>query len=670
MVSILSPGVYVVEQDSSTYPVTIGGSTVGIVGAATKGPVGKATLITSQENLVKTFGLPSSDLVGQGLIGALEILETTNSVYFVRVADGNEAPAVAKVQLGACPAVSVVSGTTGVTTSATIIVSGVDNNGNEIYPGGKTFIVASGSPTPQAALTKAFGGDVDALKVTAQYPVTVTNGIVSPGSVTTGDGGCLVLSYAGANARLYVSSNVALFKALDEDGAVAGSYLDTVTASGTTIANTVASYFVESVTDGAGFNLVALADGSFRGNSVEIKNLGGSLFTLTVNEDGAQYENYKLNLVSGINSPDTQIGQSTVATKSEIIFGNLRGATTTNISISNTSFSNQLTSLVAGADPTPRFVKPIEGRFDLSGGQNGAPATNNAAWVGDPSLKSGVYSLDDELLNLSVGIVPGINNAAVQNALITIAEQSTNFIALVSPPYAEGDTVQDAIDWSNGLSPNSRTSAINSSYAAIYWPWVTTFIPALGKDENLDPVIYGARQIAFTANVSELWFAPAGFVRGRLTKPTSVEVALNQGDRDALYSGGNVINPIVNFPQQGITIFGQRTAQRSPSALDRINVRLLTIYIKKVLLRSVTNELFEPNDPVLWNSIESTAKTLLEDIRLRRGITAYSVKCDSSTNTPARIERNELWCKVTIKPTKSAEAIVFELNLASQSASI
>jgi phage tail sheath protein FI len=176
--------------------------------------------------------------------------------------------------------------------------------------------------------------------------------------------------------------------------------------------------------------------------------------------------------------------------------------------------------------------------------------------------------------------------------------------------------------------------------------------------------------MCFTDSVADTWFAPAGFRRGRLTKPIEVEVNLNQGDRDSLYSGGNIINPIVNFPQAGITIFGQRTAQRTPSALDRVNVRRLMIYLRKAVLNSTQSFVFEPNDPFTWEAVRGVIAPLLEDIRSRRGIIDYSVVCDETTNTPVRVDRNELWCKVIVQPTKAAEIIVFELNVTSQSAQI
>ena len=174
----------------------------------------------------------------------------------------------------------------------------------------------------------------------------------------------------------------------------------------------------------------------------------------------------------------------------------------------------------------------------------------------------------------------------------------------------------------------------------------------------------------YTDSVADSWFAPAGFRRGRLTKPVETEVKLNQGDRASLYSGGNIVNPSVAFPQQGITIWGQSTTQRSPTALDRINVRRLMIYIRKIILASTRRFVFEPNDEFTWAQIEAVLNPFLADIQSRRGISEFRVVCDKTVNTPVRVDRNELWTKVLIKPTKTAEILIFEINLTNQSAQL
>jgi phage tail sheath protein FI len=186
----------------------------------------------------------------------------------------------------------------------------------------------------------------------------------------------------------------------------------------------------------------------------------------------------------------------------------------------------------------------------------------------------------------------------------------------------------------------------------------------------MDPAAYAVSIMCHTDAVSDPWFAPAGLTRGRLTKPTDVEIILNQGDRDALYQPGNSINPIAKFAQDGICIWGQKTAQRTPSALDRVNVRRMMIVIRKMILAATRSIVFEPNDPMTWNRVVNLLQPAMDDIRRRRGITEFRVVCDETTNTPLRIDRNEMWCRVLIKPTKTAEILVFELNLTGQSANL
>ena len=736
MPNFVSPGVYTIEKDISDYAPSINTSIVGIVGFASKGPTNKATLITSQNNLLRTFGNPSEDIDGQALEGALEILETTNSVYFVRAANDETATdASATISVGSCPALivsgpvatidarSCFGGTGAGASSLTLRVQVTDNLGNAKFldngGAGKDFVVNTGlAPSQALALRSVIGGALDAEHV----------GIFEDDDATTGGlglSGALVGSYAGSGAYLSVSacsgtsfdaangvSALAMVNAASGGATnfgVSGSLASALTVYGSTFASTganSAAYVVESLYPGAGYNGGTKVNGDTSGNSITVNGLGSQNFSVVVNEDGVAYETFKASLVGSGAFLEDVINTGETDTTSDVIKGNLfkDGADATAARLTRfvdtaaTLFGDEqfavttqallpgpgegdgvgdATTYISTSDKGGRFVKLIQtAATDLAGGTNGTgTSTQNAtALIGDATVdpKTGMQALDDPLLNIGIALVPGIYTQSVQNALITLAETTQNFIALVAPPYGIG-TVQDALDWSNGKSAttaNSRTAAINSSYCAIYWPHVKIFSTFDGKDRWFDPAIFGARQMAYTDAVADSWFAPAGFRRGRLTKPSETEVKLNQGDRDSLYSGGNVINPIVNFPQQGITIFGQRTTQRNPTALDRINVRRLMIYIRKVILLATQRFVFEPNDEFTWSQIEGVLNPFLDDIRRRRGITEFRVVCDETVNTPLRVDRNELWTKVLIKPTKTAEILIFEINLTNQSAQL
>lgn len=735
MANFVSPGVYTIEKDISDYAPSINTSIVGVVGFASKGPTNKATLITSQNRLLDMFGQPSEGILGQGLEGSLEILEQTNSLYFVRAATSDAADASATMSIGACPSL-LVSGAAnnaainqgfGVGVPLTLRVQVYDNDGVAKYTDnsstGKDFVIPAGTAISQAAaLRSVIGGGLDADK--AGVYLTGDAGAEAAGMALSG---MIFGSFAGSGASMSVSacSGTTFSEALGTSALAAVSAIDGATGSygvpttvnmasavrvyGSTVSATgsnAATYEIESLYPGAGYNAGTRTDGNVSGNSITVNNLGSQNFILNVNQDGTAAENFKSSFVGSgafiedvINTGETNAKSATIkgnlmkggsdATAAKLtdfagLLGTLMG--TTNFAVTtqdlvpadgtSTGTGTPVTTSVDDATNGPRFLKLIPAAAtSLAGGVNGDDSDTAAtALIGsaaeDP--KTGMQSLDDPTINIGIALVPAIQTESVQNALITLAESTQNFLALVSPPYAVG-TVQNAIDWSNGQSSttaNSRTSAINSSYAAIYWPWVKVFSVFDGIDRWLDPAIFGARQMAFTDAVADSWFAPAGYRRGRLTKPTDVEVKLNQGDRDSMYSGGNVVNPVVSFPQQGITIFGQRTTQRSPSALDRINVRRLMIYIRKVILAATQRFVFEPNDQFTWSQIEGVLNPFLDDIQRRRGITEFRVVCDETVNTPLRVDRNELWTKVLVKPTKTAEILIFEINLTNQSAQL
>ncbi len=218
------------------------------------------------------------------------------------------------------------------------------------------------------------------------------------------------------------------------------------------------------------------------------------------------------------------------------------------------------------------------------------------------------------------------------------------------------------MDWHNGMLLSDLKTAINSSYGALYWGWIRVFDQFSNEEIWIPPSGHVSAVFSRTARDAEQWFAPAGLRRGRLLTALDVEYSPTQGERDLLYGSGNAVNAIVKFPQDGIVVWGQRTLQRTESALDRVSVRMLLIFIKKNMTRLLRNFIFEPNDSVLWKQVLATVEPFLGDIQARRGLQAYKVVCDASNNTAERIDRNELWVSVFLKPTRTVEFVV--LNLA------
>jgi len=652
-----SPSVVVRENDTSFYAPNIDSSVVGLVGFATKGPINKATLITSQDQLLRLFGKPDKDMPSQGLLGALEILEATNQVYFVRGASSTAEEAAAEASVGASPAV-YVSGYVPSTNTSSIYYSVKSNDGNVTVTGSVDLVQSDDYTTEEAIMLNAFNPEL----VNGQHVFAYRN----PANSQI----YLASKYAGSGAELHVSSSDDFeFRALEIDGDPSSTGSNNVTSHGFTSSSVTLD--IESIYPGTGYSFSLLRDGTNVGVSVEVNNIS-TRDQIVINNDGAAAEAFNATELSpgAANSVEFIFNEDPLANQSEYVTMSL--ASGGGDYVAPDKFGDKATAAgfvgegVSDPDGTPRFLKLIEGTYTLSGGDNGEDPAG-VGLIGSKSSKTGLYLLDDDGLNISIAAIPGITDQSVQNALVTIAETSKNFLALVSPPLGLTE-VQDAVDWINGASQTERTAAVNSTYAAVYWPWVQVFNTFDGADMWYDPAIFAARQCVFTDAVSEPWFAPAGFRRGRLTKPTAVELPLNQGDRDVLYS--NSINPIYSDRSAGITIFGQRTAQREPTALDRVNVRRLMIFIRKVLLDLGRPFQFEPNDQFTWELVEDAINPFLDDLKSRRAIIEGVVKCDSTVNTPGRVDRNELWCSIAIKPTKAAETVVFEVNLTSQAANI
>ena len=693
MANFVSPGVYVIEKDLSNYPTSINPSVVGIVGFAGQGPTNKAKLITSQEGLMRMFGNPEESLTGQGLEGAVEILESTNTAYYVRAVGSDATAASSTVQIGACPSFVVSSKEV---TDDTIIGAGTTGgtdlyldvqvvaDGKNVFASPKQFnipagTVPAGDGNKQAyAINKIIGGAIEGAAVGSYFASTD----LSNTWVTAGYSGSGITLYASAfsGSGRTAAVNVKCLVSVDASGNTDALPTSSITAYGLSFNTADLGYEVASQYKGGGYNEGTKSDGTTSGYSAQILETGGRTSPLQINRDGFAAESFNVSLVASADFVEDAINTGITNVKSEYIQGNLvSGSTDLDFTplpyfYSKLSDAIEVTDALDAVDSnsaahvgaTSRFNKFVKGTYSLADGSNGAMTATEL--IGDSTDKTGVHALNDDTLNVSLGIVPGVTTQSVQNELITVAESTQNFMAIVSPPQGL-TTVQQAIDWSNGQS-DERTAAITSNYAAIYWPWVQTYDNFAKKDRWFDPAIYAVRQMCYTDEVSDPWFAPAGVVRGTLTKPTDVEVSVNEGDRDSMYSGGNVINPIVNFPQQGIIIFGQRTAQRDSTALDRVNVRRLLIQVKKVLLSSTRRFVFEPNDATTWEKITGVVEPLMDDIRRRQGLVDYKVICDDTTNTAIRVDRNEMWCKVLIKPTKAAEIIVFELNLTSQAAQI
>jgi len=249
---------------------------------------------------------------------------------------------------------------------------------------------------------------------------------------------------------------------------------------------------------------------------------------------------------------------------------------------------------------------------------------------------------------------PGINHTdhpGVSNKLITMCETRGDCMAIVDP-VGHNSTVAEA---------SAVAATLDSSYAAMYWPWVQVSDPATGKyvwvpQATVMPGIY-----AFNDKVSAEWFAPAGLNRGGQETVVQAEVKLTHAHRDTMYE--NNLNPVASFPGEGVVVWGQKTLQKKASALDRVNVRRLLINLKKFIASTSKYLVFENNTDATRNRFLSTVNPYMESVQQRQGLYAFKVIMDASNNTPDVIDQNILKGDIFIQPAKAAEFIVIDFNV-------
>jgi hypothetical protein len=207
----------------------------------------------------------------------------------------------------------------------------------------------------------------------------------------------------------------------------------------------------------------------------------------------------------------------------------------------------------------------------------------------------------------------------------------------------------------------STVQTQDNNYAATYYPWVKIVDSNINKPVWVPPGVVIPSVLAFNDRVAAEWYAPAGLNRGGLTMVTDAYTRLTHAERDTLYEGR--INPIATFPGVGVCVWGQKTLQAKPSALDRVNVRRLLIAVKKYIASATRYLVFEQNTAATRNRFLNIVNPYLESVQQRQGLYAFRVVMDETNNTPDLIDRNTMYGQIFLQPTKTAEFIVLDFNI-------
>lgn len=299
------------------------------------------------------------------------------------------------------------------------------------------------------------------------------------------------------------------------------------------------------------------------------------------------------------------------------------------------------------------------------------------------AIQSVIISNEDiraEDLFFNLIAAPGYVEAIDEMLVLNEDRKETAFIVGDTPFTLEatGTALQNwATNQSNAFGNGADGLVSASKYYGVWYPsGLSTNVD--GTDVVVPPSHMALRTIAYNDQVAYPWFAPAGLQRGVVNNAAAVgyvneegqfiPVRLNEGQRDILYQNG--INPIRVMPQGGIVVFGQKTRQPFASALDRINVVRLENYLRYQLNNLAQPFLFEPNDTTTRNAVKDAFDRFLSELITLRAVFDFLVVCDTSNNTPARIDRNELWVDVAIQPVKAIEFIYIPIRIQNTGASL
>jgi len=312
-----------------------------------------------------------------------------------------------------------------------------------------------------------------------------------------------------------------------------------------------------------------------------------------------------------------------------------------------------------------KFVVPFQGGFD--GDNPAAPKHTGASIVntntqgfdcststagGSVSYKKAINAIsnaDEFDINMLVtpGIIHGVHSKITNHAIAKCEARGDCFYVLDCG--IQGGTIATA---------TNAVTALDTNYAATYYPWVkivdrNTSLPVWVPPSCVLPGV-----IAYTDKVAHEWFAPAGLNRGGLTTVLEAQTRLTHAERDTLYE--ERVNPIASFPGQGVVVWGQKTLQGRPSALDRVNVRRLLIKLKKFIASSSRYLVFEQNTTATRNRFLNIVNPFLESVQSNSGLSAFRVVMDDSNNTADVVDRNQLVGQIFIQPTRTAEFIVLD----------
>ena len=698
--TLVSPGVLARENDQSfitQQPVQAGAA---IVGPTVKGPVEQPTIVTSYSDYQNRFGTTfesgSNEYSFFTSIAAANYFNNGgNTLLVTRVVSNPSTWTYASASITAGSTVGDASATASIDLTqngASVFGTVVDDEVKFYYDGTTYRFVAAdpanGLPADQAPLYFVSTGSTSTAYATLLNTKLGTSVSSVIASVDAGSG---VLNFTAASAGTafngvtFVTGSSSTF-ATGSDG-----ISPTVLGGGTNTTTETTVLELEAIDKGVIWNNTgsvlaqnAMASGSSDNVRWEIStsNTSSGTFSLLVRR-GNDTQNNKVVLESW-NNLSLDPTQDNFVTK---VIGDEKynyQSSGNYLQVSG-SYSNASRYVrVKSVTTTPNYLDNAGNAKDIYTGS--IPTVGSGSYNGSFAGGVGNVIRSGETMNLyqninatdSQGLV-GSDYTSMLNLLsnqdnyqfnalflpgLTNADHASQITTAINNTQQRGDNILiiDPDGYATSVTETiNQASSRNTSYAAMYWPWLQVIDPDLGDRVWVPASTMIAGVYAYNDSVSEPWFAPAGINRGGLTNVVRAERQLPATDRNTLYESN--VNPIATFPGTGVVVYGQKTLQRQASALDRVNVRRLLIQLKSYIGQVAQTLVFEQNTAATRNNFLAAVNPYLESVQQRQGLYAFKVVMDDSNNTPDVIDRNQLVGAIYLQPTRTAEFIYLDFNV-------
>jgi phage tail sheath protein FI len=619
----VSPGVLVQERDLTRIIPAVSTSIGAFAGEFRQGPLDEIVSISSESDLVNTFGKPDSSNF-EDFFSAANYLQYSNSLRVVRASQTN-------------------------LVNATTTGCGLQIKNTTHYT--DNFADGSGVVGTFAARTAGAWGNSLLVSTCPSATAYEEEGVTTVNDSSTAVGDTTVVTTDGSQ---FTVGDIISFSTTAATNDYDDGHQYRITGIST---NDITIVQKES---GSGGLQTTLTDGgnirrrwryydsvgTAPGTSPYVSDRSGSgdeIHVVVVDEDGgvtgvpgSVLETYeKLSKASDAKSPqgDTNYYPDVIYAKSQYVYWMDH----------NTSGSNW-GSTSAGTTFTAVNTPTLE---SLSGGADGSSVTTGQ--------KKTAYEKYQDADTVDVGlIIAGSGDGTHVDNLVTIAENRKDAVVFASPERSDVVNVSNSETQKDNVL-NFYSSRISTSYAVFdsgykymydRYSDVYRFVPLNGDMAGL---------AARTDLVADSWFSPAGFNRGNVRGVVKLAFNPTKSQRDELYM--KRVNPVCTFPGQGTVLFGDKTALSSPSAFDRINVRRLFITLEKAISTASKFQLFEFNDEFTRANFRAIVEPFLREVQGRRGITDFLVVCDNTNNTGDVIDRNEFVAEIFVKPNRSINFI-------------